>query len=152
MLLNLRRRRCHREEQQGACSALRASRQPCPQRIGHSLSLLVLLTHSRGTGTLTANEEGVAGKDGLARTVLHEVANAVLGVAGRVDGTDVDVANLERLGMAWGSRGTLAILTANNLNLGVAEGLEQRLVSASMIPVAISLALTAWPVEDVVSY
>lgn len=73
-------------------------------------------------------------------------------MAGRVDGADVDVANLERLGMARGSCDALAVLATNNLNLGVTEGLEQRLVSAGMIPVAVSLALAALPVKDVASY
>lgn len=73
---------------------------------------------------LTTDEERVAGKDGLARAVLHVVADAVLGVAGRVDRPDGNVANLKDLLVLGGLRDALAVLTANDVELGVAQFLE----------------------------
>lgn len=72
----------------------------------------------------TANEEGIASKDGLARAVFHEEADAVLGVAWRVDALDGNVANLEGL-LVLGCLGhALAVLAANDVELGCAESLE----------------------------
>lgn len=67
----------------------------------------------------TANEEGVAGEDGLVAAVLHVVADAVLGVARRVDALDGDVANLEGIPVLGRPGHTVAVLAADDVQLGV---------------------------------
>lgn len=77
----------------------------------------------------TADEERVAGKDGLAGAILHVVTDAVLRVARRVHGLDRNVANLEHLFVLGRLRDALAVLAADDAELGVAEGVELYLVS-----------------------
>lgn len=83
--------------------------------------------NSRG-GWLTTDEERVACKDGLARAILHVVADAVLGVAGRVDSLDGNVTNLKDLLVLWGLSDALAVFAADNVELRVAQILELRVV------------------------
>lgn len=69
----------------------------------------------------TANEEGITGEDGLVVAVLHEPADAVLGVARRVEGLDGDTANVEG-GSVGGRLGhALALLASDDGKLCEAE-------------------------------
>ena len=74
----------------------------------------------------TADEESVAGKHGLASTILHEEADAVLSMARRMDALDGNVSNLEGLLMLGRLGHALAVCTANDVELGCTEGLELR--------------------------
>lgn len=69
---------------------------------------------SQGRAARTANEECVTSKDSLVATILGEVADAVLGVAGRVDTPNGDVAELEGLAVCWGLGDTLAVLASDD--------------------------------------
>lgn len=69
----------------------------------------------------TTDEECVAGEYSLASAILHVVANTVLCVARRVDGTNADVANLERLGVARRLRHALAVLATDDFDLRVSQ-------------------------------
>lgn len=66
-------------------------------------------------------EEGVAGEDDLVVAVLHEPADAVLGVARRVEALDRDAADLEPIAVAGSGRDGLAVLAADDLQVGQAE-------------------------------
>lgn len=45
--------------------------------------------------TLTADEKGVSGKDGLVLAILEQVTDAVLSVARSVQGLDLDASDVE---------------------------------------------------------
>jgi len=60
-------------------------------------------------------EEGVPREDSLLVAVLHEPADAVLGVAGRVQGLDGDAADAEGLAMGGGACHLFAVLAADDL-------------------------------------
>lgn len=69
----------------------------------------------------TANEKGVAGEDCLASRVLHKITDAVLRVAGGMDGPDRDVADLKSLSVLWCFGDSLAVLAANDGELLIVE-------------------------------
>jgi len=68
-----------------------------------------------GGGVHPAVEEGVAREDNLLVAVLHEPADAVLGVAGCVKCLDGDAADLEGLAMSGCPGYLLAVLAADDL-------------------------------------
>lgn len=95
-------------------------------------------------------EERIPRKHNLVVAILHEEADAVLGVAGRVQRLDGDAANVERLAVLGRLGNDLAVRAADDLE-GLAQvgelsrsepdnqGLEvvthQFLVSAGVVPV-----------------
>lgn len=79
------------------------------------------------------DEECVSSEDCLACAVLHEVADAVLGVAGSVDALDGDIAKLERLLMSRSLGDTFAILATNDIELCISKFLQLRSL-AHMLP------------------
>lgn len=75
-------------------------------------------------GRLTADEEGVSCEDNLLITVLHEPADAVLGVTGRVECLDGDIANVERRAVCRCLSDALAILAPDDGQIVDFEGCE----------------------------
>lgn len=69
----------------------------------------------------TADEERVPSKDGLVPAVLHEEADAVLRVAGRVDALDADGPQLEDLIVGRCPCHALAVFAADDVYLGVVQ-------------------------------
>jgi hypothetical protein len=69
---------------------------------------------------LTSVKQGVAGKHDLVVAVLHKEADAVLGVAGGVQGLDRDAADVEGLAVLGRPGHLLAVLAADDLE-GLAE-------------------------------
>lgn len=65
----------------------------------------------------TADEERVACEYSFIATVLQVVANAVLGVARRVDALHRDAAQLEDLLMLGGLGNTIAVLATDDVEL-----------------------------------
>jgi len=59
-------------------------------------------------------EEGVPRENRLLIAVLHEPADAVLGVAGRMQGLDGDAADAEGLTVGGGACHLLAVLAADD--------------------------------------
>jgi hypothetical protein len=70
---------------------------------------------------LTADEEGVTSKDGLASAILQEVADAILGVAGSVDVGHLDIAQLRDFVVLRSLCYSLAILATDDSQVGGAE-------------------------------
>ena len=120
-------RPCHPAARRDACSAPRASPRPTLQRTCRSLCqwglLLAPAQISVSSPRLkhTADEERVAGKLSLARLVLHEEADAVLRVARRVHRLHRDAAQLERLAVLGRLGHALAVLAADDVELGRAQ-------------------------------
>lgn len=85
---------------------------------------------------ITANEQSVASEDSPVVSVFEEEANAVLGVARRVEGLHLDVlANREGLAMSGSLVDFFAVLAADDRERVVLEDLR---VSASVVMVAVS--------------
>ncbi len=90
--------------------------------------------------TAPANEEGVAGEDGALnwrfRGVFDVVADAVLGVAGGVEGGDGDVLADWEFGGVRGCFGDAAAVFAANYR-GGGELFEHLCVAAGVVPVVV---------------
>jgi hypothetical protein len=85
---------------------------------------------------LTANEQSVAGEDSTVVSIFEEEADAVLGMARRVQGFHLDVlADREGLAVSGSLVDLVAVLAAND---GERVALENLCVSASVIMVAVS--------------
>lgn len=69
----------------------------------------------------TSVEERVAREDDLVVAVLHEPADAVLGVAGCVEGLDGDAADVEGGPVGWGLGDALALAAADDGEVVEAE-------------------------------
>jgi hypothetical protein len=128
-----RRRQFRQGESQVACLTLRASlllslRRTCRILIGK----VSILNSMYEQGLRTADEESVTGKHGFASAILHEEADAVLSMARRMDALDGNVSNLEGLLMFGRLNHALTIFTANDVELGCAEGLKLRCVLECM--------------------
>jgi hypothetical protein len=73
----------------------------------------------------TADEQSVASEDNLLVAILHEPADTILGVAGRVKTGHGDVANHEGLLMSGSPSDTLTVFSTYNREIG---NLEVRLL------------------------
>lgn len=99
-------------------------------------SLVHLSTGAFEEFTAAAVEEGISGEDSLITAVLHEPADAVLSVAGRVQRLDGDAAEVEGLAVGGGAGYFLAVLAADDVeglvklheHLGVATGVVPMVV------------------------
>lgn len=97
---------------------VRQSRQTLVQRLVHLLGLAL------EESTTATDEERVSGEDNLARAILHEVADTVLGVAGSVDALDGDIAKLESFFVGGSLGDTFAILATDDIELRVSKFLQ----------------------------
>ena len=82
-------------------------------------------------------EQSVSGKHGLFLAILHEPADAVLGVAWRVQRLRHYAADVEGLAVGRRFRHCFAVLAAENGLAGKLGLCEELLVSARVVPVAV---------------
>lgn len=66
-------------------------------------------------------EKRITSKDDLVVPILHNPANAILCVARRMQSLDGDVANVETLAVGRNLVDLLAVLTADDFEVGEAE-------------------------------
>jgi hypothetical protein len=115
---------------------------PCPsprrclRRIVRSLCLISIAIYKIALVVLTANEQSVAGEDSTVVSIFEEEADAVLGMARRVQGFHLDVlADREGLAVSGSLVDLVAVLAADD---GERVAFEDLCVSASVIMVAVS--------------
>ena len=129
---DLRRHWSHQAARQESRSRPCASPRHCPRRSGHILrNDNCERPCSRGRpGTSfgkssyrshTSDEESVASEDDLLIAVLHEPADAVLGMAGRMKGFDGDAADVERSAVRGGFGDALTLGATNDGQVFKAE-------------------------------
>lgn len=127
---NLHRPWCRRVTRPASCSEPCASPRRCPRRTCRSLGNFdipsVFPASHLGTGGFhheqrTAVEQRIAREDDLVVAVLHEPADAVLGMAWRVQALDGDAPQLEAVTVGRRLRHAVALFSADDGELLVAE-------------------------------